>query len=111
MGPDSGSKLFSQQIPTLLALSATFCGAPTEVSPEVVWEGAGTRFPHPRDVLMWFGFSQSDPTCCVTFTHLSSMGNYLSQARMLFTLFYAYYYYRYLVTYEGTTLSVIIKHK
>jgi hypothetical protein len=24
----------------------------TEVSPEVVWEGAGTRFPHPRDVLM-----------------------------------------------------------
>jgi len=43
----------AKQIPVLLALSATVHGAQTEVSPEVVWEGARTRFPHPQDV-WWF---------------------------------------------------------
>ena len=45
----------AKQIPRLLALSAIVRGARTEVSPKVVWEGAGTRFPHPRDVLMKVG--------------------------------------------------------
>ena len=39
-----------EQIPVLLALSKTVHGARTEVSPEVVWEGARTRFPHRWDV-------------------------------------------------------------
>ena len=45
-------KYLAKQIPQLLALSATARAAQTEVSPEVVGEGVGTRFPHPRDVLM-----------------------------------------------------------
>ena len=53
VGPDRGSAVsLTKKISVLLAHSATVCGARTEVSPEVVWEGAGTRFPHPRDVLM-----------------------------------------------------------
>jgi len=53
MGPDPGSAVSSAtKIPVLLALLATVYRARTEVSLEVVWEGAGTRFPHPRDVLM-----------------------------------------------------------
>ena len=40
----------AEQIPVLLALSETVYGAWTEVSPEVVWEGARTNFPHPWDV-------------------------------------------------------------
>ncbi len=53
MGPDAGSTvILAKQIPILLVLSEIVHGARTEVSPEVVWEGAGTRFPHPRDVLM-----------------------------------------------------------
>jgi len=43
---------FGKQILVLLALSAIVHRARTEVSPEVVWEGVRTRFPHPRDVLM-----------------------------------------------------------
>jgi len=53
VGPDPGSAVsLAKQIPVLLALLAIVHRAQTEVSPEVVWEGAGTRFPHPRDVLM-----------------------------------------------------------
>jgi len=53
VGPDPGSAVsLAKQIPKLLALSASVCGVQTEVSLEVVWEGAGTRFLHPRDVLM-----------------------------------------------------------
>ena len=37
----------AKQIPVLLALSETFHGVRTEVSPEVVWGGLGTRFLHP----------------------------------------------------------------
>ena len=40
----------AKQIPVLLALSAKFREARTEVSTEVVWEGARTRFPHIGDV-------------------------------------------------------------
>ena len=40
----------AKKIPVLLALSAIVRGARIEVSPEVVWEGARTRFPQPRDV-------------------------------------------------------------
>ena len=40
----------AKQILQLLALSATACEVRTEVSPKVVGEGAGTRFPHPWDV-------------------------------------------------------------
>ena len=39
-----------KQIPVLLALSETVRAVKNEVSPEVVWEGARTRFPHPWDV-------------------------------------------------------------
>jgi len=42
----------AKQIPVLLALSAIVHRARIEVSPEVVWKGVGTRFPHPKDVLM-----------------------------------------------------------
>lgn len=40
----------AKQITVLLALSATICGARNNVSPEVVWECARTRFLHPGDV-------------------------------------------------------------
>jgi len=48
-------KYFSQIDPTLLAISATFRRVQTEVSPEVAGEGVGTKFSHPRDVLMGTG--------------------------------------------------------
>lgn len=47
LGPNPGSELISQINPILLALSATVRATWTEVSPEVVWEDARTRFPHP----------------------------------------------------------------
>jgi len=47
--PKFGGDL-AKQIPVILALPTTIRGAQTEVSLEVVWEGARTRFPHPRDV-------------------------------------------------------------
>ena len=40
----------AKQIPVLLALLAIVYRVQIEVSPEVVWEGARTRFAHPRDV-------------------------------------------------------------
>ena len=40
----------AKQILVLLAFLAIVHGARTKVSLEVVWEGARTRFPHPRDV-------------------------------------------------------------
>ena len=40
----------AKQIPVILALWATVRGARIVVSPEVVWEGARTRFSHPGDV-------------------------------------------------------------
>ena len=40
----------AKQILVPLALPATVHRAQIEISPEVVWEGARTRFPHPRDV-------------------------------------------------------------
>ena len=53
LGSEPGSTVsLAKQISVLLALSATIHRAWTEETPEVVWEGAGTRFPHPRDVLM-----------------------------------------------------------
>lgn len=56
LGPNpSLEELLAKQIPQLPALSATAHRAWTKVSPEVADEGAGTRFPHPWDVLMWFG--------------------------------------------------------
>jgi len=56
LGPDTGSAVsLVKQMPVLLALLAIFYGAWIEVSPEVVWEGAGTRFPHSRDVWMKSG--------------------------------------------------------
>jgi len=58
--------MLAKQIPKLLALTATVRGVRTEVSPEVVWEGVGTRFSHPRDVLMRSGSSQTNPTSCAT---------------------------------------------
>ena len=46
--PDPSSAVsLAKQIPILPALSEIFHGAWTKVSPEVVWEGVGTRFPHP----------------------------------------------------------------
>ena len=51
--PRFGSDL-AKKILVLLAVLATVCGAWTKVSPEVVWEDAGTRFLHPRVVLMKF---------------------------------------------------------
>ena len=53
----------AKQIAVLLALSEIVQRARTEVSPKVVWEGARTRFPHPRDVWWFFGGSWFDPTC------------------------------------------------
>lgn len=47
--PKFGIEL-AKLISVLLALSATVHGVRIEVSPEVVWEGTRTRFPHPRDV-------------------------------------------------------------
>ena len=53
VGPDPGLAVsLAKQILVLLALLTSVRGVWTEVSPEVVWEGAGTMFPHPRDVLM-----------------------------------------------------------
>ena len=46
-------ELLAKQILHLLALSTTTRGVQTKVSPKVVGEGAGTKFPHPWDVLMW----------------------------------------------------------
>jgi len=43
----------AKQIPQLPALSAIAHGALTDVSPEVVGEGAGTRFLHPRLDVYW----------------------------------------------------------
>lgn len=44
----------AKKISVLLALSAMVHRAQTKVSPEEVWKGDGTRFPHPRSVLMKF---------------------------------------------------------
>lgn len=56
LGPDPGlEELLAKQIPQLLALSATVSKARTEVLPEVIGEGAGTRFSHPWGVSMWSG--------------------------------------------------------
>ena len=40
----------AKKILVLLVLSTIVCGARTEVSPKVVWDGARTKFPHPGDV-------------------------------------------------------------
>ena len=48
-------KCFSRTNPTLPALLEIICGVRNKVSPEVVCEGARTRFLHPRDVLMRSG--------------------------------------------------------
>jgi len=64
VGPDLGSTVsLAKQILVLLALSAIVRGVRTEVSPKIVWEGAGTRFPHPRDVLMKV-LEVRDPNLC-----------------------------------------------
>lgn len=47
----------------LLALSAIVRRVWIEVSTEVVWERDGTRFLHPRDVLMRF-LEVQDPNLC-----------------------------------------------
>jgi len=53
-GPDPGSAVsLAKKILILPALSAIDRGSQIKVSPEVVWEGAGTRFLHPWDVWMW----------------------------------------------------------
>ena len=54
MEPDPGSESFSETNPETIGPLGNH-GARTEVSPKVVWEGAGTRFPHPKDVLMRSG--------------------------------------------------------
>ena len=58
----------AKQIPILLALSATVRGARIEVSLEVVWEGARTRFPHPRYV-WWVPVVRSSTLRASHFTH------------------------------------------
>jgi len=62
----------AKQILQLLTLLAIAHRVRTEVSPEVVGEGAGTRFPHPRDVLvcsrgfaLWF-----TTVCCSIFAQI-----------------------------------------
>lgn len=57
---------------------------------------------------MWSTISRINPMHYIAFVQLSSRGNYLSQVHMQFTLSCAYYYYTSIVTYEGTTLSIII---
>ena len=44
---------YANQNHTLLALLASTLIVKTEVSPKVVWGNAGTKFLHPRDVLVW----------------------------------------------------------
>lgn len=52
--PNLGSEeLFRQTNPAATALLAIAHGVQTKVSPEVVGEDVGTRFPHTWDVLMW----------------------------------------------------------
>jgi len=51
----------AKQIPVLLALSEIVHGVQTEVSPEVVWEGARTMFLHPGDVWWVPSGLQFDP--------------------------------------------------
>ena len=50
-GLDLGS-LLAKLFPTPLALSASAYGAWTKVSPETVWGDAGTKFLHPKMVMM-----------------------------------------------------------
>ena len=59
----------AKQILVLLTLSATICGARIEVSPEVVWEGPRTSFPHPRDV-WWVRVVRSSTICARRYAHL-----------------------------------------
>ena len=69
MGPDPGSIVsLAKKIPVLPALLATVRGVWTEVSPEVVWEGSGTRFLHPRNVLMRSG-KFATRSCALTLPH------------------------------------------
>lgn len=69
LGPNPGSELiFSKQIPVLLALSEIVHGARTEVSSEVVWEGARTRFPHPRYV-WWVQVVRGLTLCARRYVH------------------------------------------
>ena len=71
VGPDQSSTVrLAKKILVLLALSAIVCGARTEVSPEVVWEGARTRFPHPKDVLMRV-MEVCDPNLCATLLRIA----------------------------------------
>jgi len=56
----------AKQILVLLAFLAIVRGARTEVSPEVVWEGARIRFPHVGDV-WWFQVVRSWAHCYVHF--------------------------------------------
>ena len=58
----------AKQILVLLALSTTVHKAQTEISPEVVWEGARTRFPHRRDVA-WVQVVRSSTLLAHRYTH------------------------------------------
>ena len=52
VGPDLGSTLVIQRNPYTTGPFASSCGARTEVSPEAVWGDAGTKFLHPKMVMM-----------------------------------------------------------
>jgi len=58
----------AKQIPVLLVLLAIVHEAWTKVSPEVVWEGARTRFPHLGDV-WWFQVVRSSTLPERCFSH------------------------------------------
>ncbi len=68
LGPiPSLEELLAKQISQLPALSATFRGARTEVSPEVAVEGAWTKFPHLG--MSWCGLEGSQTVmqpCCLS---------------------------------------------
>jgi len=53
--PHVPKNYLAKKIPQLPSLSTIARGVWAEVSSEVAGEGVGTRFPHPCDVLMWFG--------------------------------------------------------
>jgi len=58
----------AKQILVLLALSAIVCRARTKVSPEVICEGARTRFPHPGYV-WWVQVVHGLTLCTSYFAH------------------------------------------